>query len=80
MGPGFEVADHGKPWSIDVQQQESNQTGGSCSGEVKGGGGRWGWSTVKAVLMYIGLNVYLLSVYDFGWNEGRPYGVNVYSV
>ena len=36
--------------------------------------------TVKAVLMYIGLNVYLLSVYDFGWNEGRPYGVNVYSV
>ena len=30
--------DHGKPWSINVQQQESNQTGGSCSGEVEGGG------------------------------------------
>ena len=37
-------------------------------------------STVNAVLMYVGLNVYLLNVCNFGWNEGRPYGVNAYSV
>src|SRR5258706_9015709 len=39
---GFEDADHGKPWSIDSQQRESNWTG--CSNQVRSKvvGGRLG--------------------------------------